>query len=221
VNEVEENAPAPVEDTQQQARRWLRILLLASLACLFVVLCSELPQPTFQREAPTQSRQLGPQDQFIVAGQRVGFLRLGLPIADVEARLGRGMAKPTQTAVLYRFPRAGLTCAVQRGLVASILVHNTEFKTPQGTAVNSEADQVVRELGDQYEFEVQEPYEGAQQPPDQPTPEASPTAGTSATTGRGRTKVTNYTLHYWREGIHVTLQNDKVESIMITPPAGT
>lgn len=213
MSQVEETPPPAEEDTQQQARRWLRILLLASLACLIVVMCSELPQPTFQREVPTQNRQLGPQDQFIVAGQRVGFLRLGLAISDVEARLGRGLAKPTQSAVLYRFPRAGLTCAVQRGLVASILVHNTEFKTPQGTAVNSEADQVVRELGDQYEYEVQEPSERPEATLAVPTPGATPSDT--------RTKGNSYTLHYWREGIHVNMHNDKVESILISPPAGS
>lgn len=212
MSQVEESQSPPEEDTRQQARRWLRVLLLASLACLLVVVCAELPQPTFQREVPVANRQPGPQDQFIVPGQRVGFLRLGLGISDVEARLGRGQAKPTQSAVLYRFARAGLTCAVQRGAVASILVHNPEFKTPQGTAVRSDADQVVRELGDGYEYERQE--RTGSTPSDNTEGPASTDVGPTPTPN-------GYTLHYWREGIHVNMQNDRVESILITPPAGS
>lgn len=190
--------PQPEEDTQQRARRWLRVLLLASLACLLIVVASEFPQPNFRNEPPLHSHPPARDDELIIPGQRVGFLYLGIPIAEVESRLGRGHAKPTQTAVLYRFEKAGLTCAVQKGLVTSILVHNPRFMTTGKTAVGSDADQVVREFGDQYEYETMERPQEGNTPP----------------------KPVGYTLHYWREGIHLNLKADQVDSILVTTSTG-
>jgi len=179
-----------LDESRQRQRRWLRVLLLASLVILLVVVGSEFPEyKESSRHAPALT--MGPDDQLIDPGQRVGFLRLGLHINTVEARLGRGLAKPTQTAVLYRFDEAGLTCAVQRGQVASVLISNPVYKTLTGLRVGSDADSVVRDLGDDYEYEVLE-----KAPP----------------------KPAGYTLHYWREGVHVNLNQDRVETILVSAP---
>lgn len=199
-----EAATVPEDEPRLRAFRWLRILLLASLAVLLVAVVGELPasSPDVSSGGPrrlsTESGSAaGPDDHFIVAGQRVGFVRLGLSIQDVEARLGHGRALPTRDAVLYRFSQLGLTCAVQRGQVISVLVQNPTYRTPQGTAVGSDPDTVVRELGDGYE------YESAESLGVTPSP-ASP----------GRPA--EYKLHYWREGIHLTLRGEKVEAILVS-----
>ena len=184
-----------VDEFRLRQRRWLRVLLLASLAILLVVVGSEFPEYK-EPSHRTPSVSMGPDDPLIVPGERVGFLRLGLHIALVEQRLGRGRARPTQTAVLYRFDQVGLTCAVQRGQVSSILVGNPIFKTRTGLCVGSDADTVVRELGDDYEYE----------PLDRNGASPSPT------------RATGYTLHYWREGVHINLFHDRIQSILVMAP---
>ncbi|MBT9587734.1 hypothetical protein IV102_30645 [bacterium] len=197
---------ALADESRLRQRRWLRVLLLVSLAILLVVLGSEFPEYKEPSRHP-QVATVGPDDQLIAPGERVGFIRLGLHIAAVEERLGRGRAKPTQTAVLYRFDTAGLFCAVQRGQVSSVLVSNPIYKTHAGLSVGSDADLVVRELGDEYEYE----------PLEKNAPPASPTPGPGlAPNGTGM--VYGYTLHYWREGIHVNLVHDKVETVLIMAP---
>ncbi len=186
------------EEARLRARRWLRYLLILSLIIFTVVIWAEFPQPQEHAPGPAAVSAIGPDDQLIIPGERVGFLRLGLNIQTVEQRLGRGKAKPTQTAVLYRFDQSGLTCAVQRGQVISVLINNPELHTIQGVAVGSDADAVVRELGDQYEYE--------------PIERALPGANEEAPPA----KVVGYTLHYWRHGIHINLSNDRVDSIMVT-----
>ncbi len=155
-----------------------------------------MPERGEPSRRPQPAITAGPEDQFISPGERVGFLRLGLHISAVEQRLGRGKARPTQTAVLYRFDEAGLTCGVQHGQVAYVLVTNPNLHTPAGIAVGSDADLVVRELGDDYEYE----------PLDKPAP-----------TPNGL-KPNAFTLHYWKDGIHINMNGDKVESILIMSP---
>lgn len=184
------------DESRKRQRRWLRVLLLASLAILLIALGSELPERGEPSRRAQPSVTAGPDDQFIAPGERVGFLRLGLHISAVEQRLGRGKAKPTQAAVLYRFDKAGLTCGVQHSQVAYVLVTNPALHTPAGIAVGSDADLVVRELGDDYEYE--------------PLEKPSPTPGAS--------KPNAFTLHYWKEGIHINMNGDKVESILIMAP---
>lgn len=196
----ESSSPEPdlSEESRKRQRRWLRVLLLASLAILLVALGSELPE----RGEPSRHSQVsvsaGPDDQFIAPGERVGFLRLGLHISAVEQRLGRGKARPTQSAVLYRFDKAGITCGVQHSQVAYVLVTNPELHTPAGISVGSDADLVVRELGDDYEYE--------------------PMEKTSASPTPGAAKPNAFTLHYWKDGIHINMNGDKVESILIMAP---
>lgn len=184
------------EESRNRQRRWLRLLLLASVAILLVAVGAELPEQDEPSHRPSTTVTAGPEDQFIAPGERVGFLRLGLHISAVEQRLGRGRAKPTQTAVLYRFDQAGLTCGVQHGQVTSVLVTNPSLHTPAGIQVGSDADLVVRELGDDYEYE---PLERPPATPNGPRPNA-------------------FTLHYWKDGIHVNMNGDKVESILVMPP---
>lgn len=184
------------EESRSRQRRWLRVLLLASVAILLVAVGAELPEQGEPSRRPSVAVTPGPDDQFIAPGERVSFLRLGLHISAVEQRLGRGKARPTQTAVMYKFEQAGLTCGVQHSQVAYVLVTNPNLHTPAGIAVGSDADLVVRELGDDYE------YEALDKPPATPNG-AKPNA---------------FTLHYWKDGIHVNMNGDKVESILIMAP---
>lgn len=186
------------EESRKRQRRWLRVLLLASLAILLVAVGAELPERGEPSRRPQPAITAGPDDQFISPGERVGFLRLGLHISTVEQRLGRGKAKPTQSAVLYRFDDAGLTCGVQHSQVTYILVTNPNLHTPAGIAVGSDADLVVRELGDDYEYE--------------------PLEKSSATPNANAARPNAFTLHYWKDGIHVNMNGDKVESILIMSP---
>ena len=183
------------EESRKRQRRWLRVLLLASLAILLIAVGAELPERGEPSRRPQPAITAGPEDQFISPGERVGFLRLGLHISAVEQRLGRGKARPTQTAVLYRFDQAGLTCGVQHSQVAYVLVTNPNLHTPAGISVGSDADLVVRELGDDYEYESLE----------------KPAAANGV-------KPNAFTLHYWKDGIHINMNGDKVESILIMSP---
>lgn len=203
---VDDQRQRLADEGRQRQRRWLRVLLLLSLAILLAVLAAELPEPV-QQTSPGKTIQLGPDDQLIMAGERVGFLRLGLRIELVEERLGRGKAKPTQNAVLYRFDEAGLSCAVQNGHVISILISNPEFHTVKGLQIGSDADTVVRELGDHYEYEAVDRANLSSLTPPSPLPSPLPQTDLA------------YTLHYWREGIHLNLVQDRVNSLLVTAPA--
>lgn len=196
---AQEKDNSPVDEFSLRQRRWLRVLLLVSLAILLLVVGSEIPEYR-EPQVRTQLVTAGPDDHIISPGERVGFLRLGLHIESVERQLGRGKARPTQTAVLYRFDQAGLSCAVQRGQVTSILVSSPAFKTLTGLCVGSNSDQVVRELGDDYE------YEALERPSATATPEpiSRPNSG--------------YTLHYWKQGIHVNMLEDRVDSLLVMSP---
>lgn len=197
---AQENDSPPVDEFSLRQRRWLRILLLVSLAILLLVVGSEIPEYR-EPQVRNPSVTAGPDDQIIAPGERVGFLRLGLHIASVEQQLGRGRARPTQTAVLYRFDQAGLSCAVQRGQVTSILVSSPAFKTRTGLCVGSDSDHVVRELGDDYEYEALER-------PLASTPAPEPTSRSNSA----------YTLHYWKQGIHVNMLEDRVDSLLVMSP---
>lgn len=189
-------------ETRRRMRRWLRVLLLLSLLILMVGLSAELPKHESVSEVrPRSSISPGPEDLLIVPGERVGFLHLGLSIDLVESRLGKGRAKPTQGAVLYRFDQAGLSCAVQRGQVTSILINNPAFRTSVDLGVGSDADLVIRSLGDQYEYEAM-------------TRSGSATAESEGTWDAPA----SYVLHYWPLGIHLSLKSDRVESISVTSP---
>ena len=211
---VATDSPPPLEsseeadlstETRRRMRRWLRVLLLLSLLILMVGLSPELPKPEGTTPLrPASSISPGPEDLQILPGERVGFVYLGLSIEVVESRLGKGQAKPTNNAVLYRFDQAGISCAVQRGQINSILVNNPAFRTAADLGVGSDADLVVRSLGDQYEYEVLNRNSG----PGVATPEPE---GPWETHG-------SYVLHYWGQGIHLSLKSDRVESITVTMP---
>jgi hypothetical protein len=99
------------------------------------------------------------QDGLILAGNRVDFITLNLPIEQVETVLGTGKIRPAKDSQLYIFDEAGLSVGVQQGLVQHILVKNPNLHTPDGLAVGSDVDRVVRSFGPDYEQEVRTPQD--------------------------------------------------------------
>lgn len=130
----------------------------------------------------------GPSDRRIVPGHRAGFITLGLPVDEVEQRLGPGQIRPAREGMVYVFPDQGLSCAASQGRVISVLVRNPELKTARGIGVGSDVDQVVRNHGGEGVYEYDERSPG------------------------------HYTLHYWAQGIHFTVEHTRVVGILIQEP---
>ena len=130
----------------------LRYLLIASLSLLLLAVGAELAR--FQGN-PTDGvmGRLGPQDGAILPGLRIDFVSLGVPIKQVEHKLGSGKIKPTSQATLYHFGQIDLTCGVQEEKITSVLTRNPIFRTRTGVHVGSPVDEVVREYGDRYEYD--------------------------------------------------------------------
>jgi hypothetical protein len=185
----------------------------------------------------------GPNDNLILPGDRVGFITLGLPITEVEPKLGSGRIRPTQRAVLYLFSDVGITCGVEGGRVTFILVHAHGFVLRTGIGVGTDVEAVIRAFGDGYEYD-QGQGQGSPQTPAPHSLESSATPGT----GPGRPlsplaspwetvhsspspspkigtpanslQTESYTLHYWEKGVHFNVHGSRIESILITAPVG-
>lgn len=170
----------------------LRLLLALSVLLLALAATAELMRPGSPTEVTPTPEGPGPLDELIVPGHRVSFIVLGLPIEDVEAKLGSGVIRPSQEALLYLFDKVGLSCGVQQGLVMSVRVLSPRFRTRGGVAVGADVDTVIRELGSTYEY--------------------------SGATPRAEAPPENYVLHYWSQGIHVGIKHTAVDSLQITAP---
>lgn len=95
----------------------------------------------------------GPADEWIVPGERVGFLVLGLPIASAESRLGRGVVRPHDNSTVYLFRNLGVNLVVDEEAISSIYVTTSTTRTVGGCAVGCDVSAVLREFGADYEQE--------------------------------------------------------------------
>jgi len=173
----------------------LRLLLALSILLLILAATAELARHGKGSTQTPTPEAAGPLDELIVPGHRVSFIVLGVPVQEVEARLGPGVIRPSQGALLYLFDKVGLACGVQQGQVVSVRILSPSFRTRGGVAVGADVDLVIRELGTSYEYAGEGPS---------PTPGAPPPE--------------NYVLHYWSQGIHVAIKHTHVESLQVTPP---
>ncbi len=108
-------------------------------------------------ESPASGAPPARRDGRIVAGQRVDFITLDLPIARVEEVLGAGKVRPQEDSQLYLFDHVGVHLATRKGLVQSILVQVPDLRTAEGIAVGSDVDLVLRTFGERYEYEARSP----------------------------------------------------------------
>ena len=184
-----------MEESPARAPWPLRLLLALSVILLLLAGAAELMRSGVSVAGTPTPEAPGPLDERIVPGHRVSFILLGLPITEVEGKLGAGVIRPSQDALLYLFEKVGLGCGVQKGQVVSIRVLSPHFRTRGGVGVGTDVDQVVRELGPDYEYSGDGPS---------PTPGAAPPE--------------SYVLHYWSQGIHVGVKMTRVESLQITAP---
>lgn len=173
----------------------LRLLLALSVLLLVLAATAELSRQGAEVGGTPTPEAPGPMDELIVPGHRVSFIVLGLPIHDVEAKLGSGVIRPSKEALLYLFDKFGLSCGVQQNRVVSVRILTPQFRTRGGISVGADVDLVVRELGADYEY-------AGEGPP--PTPGATPPE--------------TYLLHYWSQGIHVGIRHTQVESLQVTAP---
>lgn len=173
----------------------LRLLLALSILLLVLAATAELMRQGSSGPSTPTPEAPGPLDELIVPGHRVSFIVLGVPIKEVEGKLGSGVIRPSQDALLYLFEKVGLSCGVQRGQVVSVRILSPQFRTRGGVAVGSDVDLVIRELGTAYEYAGEGPS---------PTPGAAPPE--------------TYVLHYWNLGIHVGIRHTRVESLQVTSP---
>lgn len=162
----------------------LAVLLVAALAVGGLAAFGEIQ--SWRREPEPVPVRAARGDGRVLAGLRVDFITLGLPIERVEAVLGQGKARPERGAVVHLFDEAGVRVSAADGRVQSILVQNPNLRTPDGLGVGVDVDRVVRSFGEDYEYE-----------------------------GRGSEQ---YTLHYWSKGIHFTVKDDKVHTLLVTEP---
>ncbi len=146
-------SPRTDSPTPRRVSRPLAALMLAAILLGFL---AALGQCQADRSAPSPSQaRPARRDGLIVAGQRVDFITLNLPIAQVEEVLGEGKVRPQAESQLYLFDEVGVQIATRSGLVESILVRAPELKTSEGVAVGSDVDGVLRSFGNRYEYEAQ------------------------------------------------------------------
>ena len=175
------------ETPTKSPRPIARPLILRMVAAMVLGCLAAIGEFQAWQHAPGPAQALpAARDGKIVAGQRVDFITLNLPMAEVEARLGAGKVRPQTAAQLYIYDQLGISVAAQEGLVQSILVQNPNMRTVQDLGVGSDVDRVVRAFGRNYEYE-----------------------------GRGSKA---YSLHYWSQGIHFTVQSTRVVNILVSQP---
>jgi len=149
---IRETAPPTDASTPRRVSRPLAILMVAAMlvGCL-----AALGQFQADRsESPEPGARPARRDGRIVAGQRVDFITLNLPIARVEEVLGAGKIRPQADSQLYLFEQVGVHVATRKGRVQSILVQVPDLQTAEGIAVGSDVDQVLRSYGERYEYEA-------------------------------------------------------------------
>lgn len=175
-------------DTSKPGPRPIRVHLLLLLGAAMLVGCLAIVGEFQASRTPPPAPQVHPArgDGRVLAGQRVDFILLGLPIDQVEATLGTGKIRPEKDSILYLFDEAGVHVAARKGRVHSIQVLNPNLRTPDGLGVGVDVDRVVRRFGEGYEYE-----------------------------GRGATE---YTLHYWSQGIHFRVKDARVASLLVSEP---
>jgi hypothetical protein len=143
------------EAIQVSSKRRASPALLAILAaCLVVALLAVLGNLPLTAPAPAPAAEPGPHDGRLVPGQRVDFIRLDLPIEEVEKALGAGKIRPAEGGSLaYVYEQVGLTLGVQQGAVVSVMTVSPHFRTANGVGVGSDVDLVVRTFGQGYEYD--------------------------------------------------------------------
>jgi hypothetical protein len=137
------------------SRRVSRPLVVLMVAAMLVGCLAALGQ--FQEdhpETPLPDARPARRDGRIVAGQKVDFITLNLPITQVEEVLGAGKIRPQADSQIYLFEKVGVHVATRKGRVQSILVQTPDLQTAEGIAVGSDVDQILRRYGERYEYEA-------------------------------------------------------------------
>ncbi len=169
---------------------FVRFVLVASLCLFLLVTVSE-----YYRQRQVSSLNLsatpGPKDNVIVPGLRVGYATLGTSIEPICTEFGAPKIEAGDDTTIYKFPSVGMKCTVDKGHVTSVLTDNPNFSTKHNTRVGSLLESVLSELG--HEFET---TKSDSQHPKGP-------------------KV--YVMHYWKRGIHLSISEEKVRLIWVTP----
>jgi len=152
--------PGPQTAPAAEARGVSRPLALLMLAAMVVGLLAAVGQyQAWQRPVVPEPARPARRDGLIMAGQRVDFITLNLPVEQVEWMLGPGRIRPERTSQLYIFEKVGLSLSVQKGLVRSILVKTPDLRTADGLSVGSDVDRVVRLFGPDYDKETRTPQD--------------------------------------------------------------
>lgn len=179
-----------------------RIHLILSIFLILTLLLGSLVaislwQPLLRPQASPVKRP-GPFDARIIPGMRVSFITIAMDAQFIESHLGKATLRPHQDSLFYLFPKLGLNISTHKGQVTSILVTNPQYTVgsapnPQNLIrVGQDVELVLRAFGDTYDAEGD--------------PEAASPGGLGS----------RYTLHYWNQGIHFGIFQDRVQYILVT-----
>lgn len=169
---------------------FVRFVLVASLCLFLLVTTAEYYRQT-QLTGATASATPGPKDSIIVPGLRIGYATLGTSIEPICSYLGAPKIEASDSGTIYKFPSHGMKCVVDKGTVTSVLTENPSFATKQNTRVGSPLQAALNEFG--HEFETTKP--------EKPNPKAPAV----------------YVMHYWKRGVHLSIADEKVRLIWVTP----
>lgn len=87
-------------------------------------------------------------DRLIVPGQRVGDLKLGLPVSTVQQAWGAASeTRPWNGGQTLRWSDKRVTLFVLGGKIVGIVLDTGDYVTAQGLKVGSQRSEVVRTLG--------------------------------------------------------------------------
>lgn len=173
---------------------FVRVVLVISLLVFGLVTLTEHYR---QKQVDTPGRQgPGPKDSFIVPGERIGLATLNLDVQLVFSEFGTPKIESTSNTTVYRFNEAGIKCTVDEGRISTILTDNPAFRTKLNTHVGSPLEDVLRDLGNDFET-------------------------TSSNAKLPKNSKAAYVMHYWKKGVHFSISEEKVQSIWVTVPVGS
>jgi len=131
----------------------VRLVLIASLILFLLATLGEVYNSPADPDIEPAPTEISADDNLIVPGVRVGPITLGLKTDVLSDIFGKPKLRPHKGGIMHLFEERGLVVYAEQDRVMSVTVRTPEFQTRGGVAVGSDVDEVLNNLGKQYEME--------------------------------------------------------------------
>lgn len=153
VSEQAETSGQPEESPKQPILLGLRVILICSLLLFLLATLTEFYNSPDKNSVEPNSTHSTFADTLIVPGTRIGPVTLGLSPKLLESSLGHPRLRPHEAGVMHLFEDHGLVVYEENDKVMSVTARSPVFQTRSGIGVESSVDDLIKEMGKDYEME--------------------------------------------------------------------